>query len=128
MFSRRLFAPRDDLFIRITAVARTTGTVSKPGHCIVGEIVIDAKSKIPRQRLIKLLGSRIDTVDNPSRAPHASSHTLVEERKKIGSLLISDRYKAIDREKPIMARRANCRVRKDLALIMRIRNNPGQIR
>jgi hypothetical protein len=89
----------------MTAVATITGMLRKPGHCIVGEIVIDATSKMLRQRLIKLFGSRIDTVDNPSSAPTANSQTLDEEIKKIGSLFISDRYKAIDSENPIMARR-----------------------
>jgi hypothetical protein len=89
------------------AVASTTGIVHNPGHCIVGEIVIDATNKELRQRLIRPFGSRIDAVDNPSSAPTANSQTLDEELKKMGSLFISERYRAIDSENPIIARRTD---------------------
>ncbi len=75
-----------------------------------------------------ILGGLQAIVVSANSAPTANSQTRDEEIKKIGSLLISARYSANDSEDPIMAKRTIRRARKDLTLIIRIKNKAGHIR
>jgi hypothetical protein len=79
------------LFTKRTDVARAIGILSRPGHCIVGIIRIEERSRIPSDRKIRFFGVRIETVEIANRAPKDNSQTLVALMKKMGSLLISAR-------------------------------------